>query len=163
MWLADRQIVCSISSNEDIALFCWRQDASHWRSFGHVQLGAEFAGPEFYRRDYISHHTWWQLGNIARGKKTKRLMGGVFTSQITVILITNINKNDIHYFFNSLNVHNKQKMWKERRWRKSEIQWIRTCWRLFNQQLHWSCWQEENESLQKEHKYTVNFSTLTWT
>lgn len=95
--------------------------------------------------------------------KNKKADGGVFTSQITVILITNINKNDIHYFFNSLNVHNKQKMWKERRWRKSEIQWIRTCWRLFNQQLHWSCWQEENESLQKEHKYTVNFSTLTWT
>lgn len=155
MWLADRQIVCSISSNEDIALFCWRQDASLWRRFGHVQLGAEFAHTEFYRRDYISHHTWWELGNIARGKKTKA-DGGVYTSQITVILITNINKNDIHYFFlfsplcclsapsaiNSLNVHNKQKMWKERRWRKSEIQWIRTCWRLFSQQLHWSCWQE---------------------
>lgn len=50
-------------------------NASFWRSFGHVQLGAEFADPEFYRRDYISHHIWWELGNIARGKKTKTLTG----------------------------------------------------------------------------------------
>lgn len=32
-------------------------------------------------------------------EKNKKADGGVFTSQITVILITNINKNDIHYFF----------------------------------------------------------------
>lgn len=64
----------------------------------------------------------WEI--LLEGKKNKNADGGVFTSQITVILITNINKNDIHYIYplsplcclsapsaiNSLNVHNKQKM-----------------------------------------------------